>query len=86
MDKMKYDEVQPDLITLEIAYDEIFLHLHHDKTSNQAIEDSFTENNQVCFALTPENAISVGIGLIEAAYHSKVKREAIAKGNIYVNS
>jgi hypothetical protein len=73
MEKHKY------LITVDVENDEVYIDLHQDKSIREAMHASNRENNNVCFAITPENALELAKGLIDIAYTGKIIDKAIAK-------
>lgn len=74
MEKIDNDKVYPELISIEMVYNEVHLDLHHNITPKEAIKRVSSEDTESCFALTPEGAIELSSALVEAAYYTKVKR------------
>ena len=62
------------LIGVEVQRGEVYLTLHQNKTLAQVVS-----NNQVCFALTPENALELAKGMIDVAYTGRIIDKSIAK-------
>ena len=62
------------LIAVEVQRGEAYLTLHQNKTVAQVVND-----NQVCFALTPENALELAKSMIDIAYTGRIMNKAIAK-------
>jgi hypothetical protein len=81
-ERQERDTVYPELITITIEFEEVFLELHKNLTVRQAIKEVTTDTNHTCFALTPKNALALATGLIDGAFYSKVQKEAVAKGEL----
>ena len=62
------------LIAVEVQHGEVYLTLHQNKTVAQVVN-----NNQICFALTPENTLELAKGMIDAAYTGHIIDKSIAK-------
>lgn len=64
------------LISVEVQQGEVYLALHQNKTVAQVVTD------QVCFALTPENALELAKGMIDVAYTGRIMDKSIAKAEL----
>lgn len=81
-ENQEMDKKYPDLITIAIEVDQVYLDMHHDLTVRQAMKKVETDTNHTCFALTPQNALALATGLIDGVFYHDVKKEAVAKGEI----
>ena len=65
------------LITVDLAFDDVYVDLHADLTINEAIDKVHTNADDVCFALTPEKALELSKILLDTVFicQSKSKDE-----------
>ena len=73
------------LVTINPAYEEIFLELHENVTVKEASHKAQFNGNPVCIILTPENAIELAKSLIDTCYVGKTFDKAVAKRELEVD-
>lgn len=67
------------LVTINPAYEDLFLELHENATVKEARDKAQIHDNPVCIILTPENALELAKSLIDACYVGKTFNRPVAK-------
>ena len=61
------------LITVDIAYDDLYIDLHEDITITDAITKMKNKSSTACFALPPEKILELAKVLLDAVFISDTK-------------
>jgi hypothetical protein len=73
------------LVTINPAYDDLFLELHENTTVREALDKAQIHDNPVCIVLTPKNALELAKSLIDACYVGKTFDKPVAKRELEVS-
>lgn len=69
------EKIHKKLITVDIAFDDMYVDLHSDITINEAINKVKSNSSITSFALPPEKMLELAKTLIDAVFISKSKSE-----------